>query len=104
MFEFEQAMAIQKCRRCGRVFTPGPPDPALMEMCPECHSRKLCRATTLVLDRLAAVNPCGFCSHSETVHRYKGTRFLDACTIPGCGCQNFVARNRMEDELEHWFN
>ena len=97
-------MAIQKCRRCGRVFTPGPPDPALMEMCPECHSRKLCRATTLVLDRLAAVNPCGFCSHSETVHRYKGTRFLDACTILGCGCQNFLARNRMEDELKHGSN
>jgi hypothetical protein len=50
-------MANQKCRRCGDTFTPGPGDPALMEMCAECHSRKLRRATTLVLDRLAAGEP-----------------------------------------------
>ena len=80
------------------MFTPGPADPALMEMCPECHSRKIGRATTLVLDLLAAVNPCGFCNHCEKVHRYRATRFLDACTIPGCECRNFVKRSVMEDE------
>jgi hypothetical protein len=80
------------------MFTPGPADPTLMELCPECHSRKLIRATTAVLDRLAAVNPCGFCGHSEKAHRYRSTRFLDACTVPGCDCKDFVPREEIKDE------
>ena len=96
----EHTIANQKCRRCGAMFTPGPADPALMEMCPECHFRRISRATTLVLDRLAAMNACGFCGHCEKGHRYRATRFLDACTIPGCECRNFVARSVVEDEPE----
>jgi hypothetical protein len=95
--KFEQAMANEKCRGCGTVFRRSA-GPAVMEMCPERHSRQIRRATTLVLDRLAAVNPCGFCKHSEKAHRYRTTGFLDACTIPGCGCQDFVSLNVMEDE------
>lgn len=86
------------------MFAPGPADPALMDMCPECHSRKIRQATTLVLDRLAAVNACGCCGHSEKVHRYKATRFLDACTIPGCVCRDFIERRVIEDESELFGN
>ena len=85
-----RAMLEHRCKRCRAVFTPGPSDPALMDMCHECHSRKLNRATTLVLDRLAEVNPCRFCGHSETLHRYRTTRFLDKCTVEGCGCPLFI--------------
>jgi hypothetical protein len=103
-FSFEHSIANQKCRRCGAVFTPGPEHPVLMDMCPECHSRKIRRANTLLMDRLAEIMPCGLCGHCEKVHRYKCTRFLDVCTIPGCGCQNFVARNVAEYEPEPWID
>lgn len=62
-----------------------------MDMCQDCHSQKLIRATTLVLDRLAAVNPCAFCGHSETMHRYRETRFVDKCNAEGCPCTAFLS-------------
>src|ERR1035441_3043176 len=80
-------MAIQKCRRCGRVFTPGPPDPALMEMCPECHSdRKSTRLNSSHLGISYAV----FCLKKTRLHRAlsparaSGRRVLGGTSI-GCG-------------------
>lgn len=93
------AMANYTCKLCAAIFTPGPMDPALMDICQECHSRRLNRATTLVLDRLAALNACAMCGHSETLHRYKETRFLDKCTLEGCGCQGFVAHNGIDRSI-----